>query len=84
MNCFSFFVLSFVLISVFAVSATAQMEKEHAGSLCKVAIINSKIFRNKDSGIKEVSDAYDKVETELKSQSEELKLMAEEIKKREN
>lgn len=84
MKCFPFFVFSFVFILIFVVLAIAQIEKDQDNCAGKIAIINNKTFRNKDTGIKKVSDAYDKVENELKLQYEELRLLAKELKKKED
>ena len=79
-----FLIITFISISIFEVLAFAQIEKEQGSFLHKVAVINSKAFKNKDAGIKEISDACEKVETEFKPYAEKLKLLAEEVKKREN
>lgn len=66
---------SCILVLSFAILINAQTPST------KIGLINRKDFDDITNGIKEVSDAYDELEIEFKPHNEELKAIAEKLKK---
>jgi len=89
MKIFQKFGLSLIFISAFAVFAVAQTEKTESVASNKIAVINSTLFEDKEKGIKELVDAYAKLEEEFTIQKNELinlenkiRLLKEELKQK--
>lgn len=81
MKLFRLLVNSLAFILVLAVLAAAQTEKTQPVKSDKIAIISFDAFKDRKTGIKELADAYEKLEIEFKPQKDELKLLAEKIQK---
>lgn len=79
MNNFRFFISILIFVLIFSALALAQTEKAQTLVGNKIAIIDSEAFDNKETGIKEIIEAYDKIEIEFKLQAEELNSMIEQI-----
>lgn len=75
MKVIKFFIYSFVLITTFSVSAISQAVSS------PIIVINTNAFKDKQNGIKEVVEAYDKLEIEFKPQNDELNLITEKARK---
>jgi Skp family chaperone for outer membrane proteins len=71
------FLSSLILLSVLA-AAFAQTKNVSPN---KIAVIDRTAFDDRTNGIKEVVEADDQLETEFKSQAEELKALIEKIQK---
>ena len=69
------FIYSFILISLFSVSAISQTVNS------KIAAVNTEAFKDRLFGIKEFIEANDKLEAEFKPQVYELNLIAEKAMK---
>lgn len=81
MKVFRLLINSLALIFVFTILAFAQTETPQNSAPNKIAAIDTKAFENETNGIKEVVEAYDKLEAELKPQAENLNLLTEKILK---
>jgi Skp family chaperone for outer membrane proteins len=79
MTLLKFFISSFVFVLIFAVLAHAQREKTQPIPPSKIATINTEVFEDETNGIKELTEAYDKLETEFKLQIEELNSLTQRI-----
>jgi Skp family chaperone for outer membrane proteins len=73
MKFFKAICFSCILVLSFAILIIAQTPST------KIGLINRKDFDDKTNGIKEVSDAYDKLDIEFKPQNEQLKAMAQKL-----
>lgn len=76
MKGFRLFTKSLMFVLILSALAFAQTETTPPG---KIAVINTAAFEDKETGIKEIAAAYDKIEAEFKPQAEDLKLVAEKI-----
>ena len=76
--------IGFVLIFTFncAFPAVAQTQKTLTENSGKIAKINSDAFGDKKTGIKELADGIDKLESEFKSEVEEIIALTKEIEER--
>lgn len=79
MKGFRFFTGGCVFVLILSALAFAQIEKTQTSAPNKIAGINTEAFYDKEAGIKEVVEANDKLETEFKSQKDELRLLGEKI-----
>ena len=75
MKSIGLFIYIFILITTFSVHGFSQT------TASKMVVVDTDMFKNKQRGIKEVVEAYDKLEAEFKSQNDELNLIAEKAKK---
>lgn len=65
----------FILITTFSVHGFSQP------TYSRIAVVDTDIFKDKQRGIKEVIEAYEKLEAEFKTQNDELNIIAEKAKK---
>jgi len=81
MKGFRFFTGGFIFVLIFSALAFAQTENPQTPVALKVALIDTEAFYNKETGIKELVETNDKLELELKPQSDELNILGEKIQK---
>jgi Skp family chaperone for outer membrane proteins len=81
MKIFRLLVSSLAFTLIFTTLVIAQTEKTQIVPPSKIAVIDSNLFYDKTNGVKELTEAYDKLEAEFKPQAEELELLAEKILK---
>src|SRR5215218_2333713 len=83
-----FFIGGVVSVLILSALVFAQTEKPQTSNVNKIALINTEAFYNKETGIKEIVETNDKLESEfrpivdeLNSLYEKYNAMVEEIKK---
>jgi Skp family chaperone for outer membrane proteins len=81
MKGFRVFTKSWIFVFILSALAFAQTANPQNSATGKIGLIDTEVFGNKETGIREIVEAYDKLESEIKPQKDELVVWAEKIQK---
>jgi Skp family chaperone for outer membrane proteins len=74
-------IISLIIVLLAATFVSAQADKSHSVSENKIAVVNTDAFKDEKTGIDDLIEVYKKLEEEFRTQTEELRIMNDNLQK---